>query len=102
MFNSRFKRVNTNKNKFDAFAINEYKFNHKLRFKEWHCDFNRFDNSIDIEWITQDDFDEDMVSELAAEIKRCIIETIKFDGIVNLTVYSRNNDEDVVNYKLFM
>jgi hypothetical protein len=96
MFNTRFKRVNTNK-KFNAFAINEHKFNRKLRFKEWHCDFNRFDNSIDIEWVTQEDFEEVMVYDLLKEIERCIIKTIKFDGTIYLKVYSRNNDEFVVN-----
>jgi hypothetical protein len=78
---------------FDKFAINEFMFADKLRFKWWDINFNQ--NQINLKWVTQGCFeneDEDIYPFLT-EVQRCIQKTIGFTGNIIVELVSRNGEE---------
>lgn len=73
---------------FDPRAINVKNIEHDCRPKAHSIDFVESDNTIDIDWITQEDCSEH--DKFDAELKRCFFNALKFDGVI--TVLLRDRD----------
>lgn len=81
---------------FDAFAVNEKNIEHECRFKSCDIEFNENDQSVDIDWMTQEECDEH--SKFDRELIRCFIEMIGVET-VNVHLYDRDGYFDF-NYSL--